>query len=124
MTKQYLIPTPGMKVRNPQGGYLRDEGQSVTMTPYWRRRIAEGGCALGEPPASVKSVEGQVETQPQNPPVSAEQLPAPEVGDGAPEQLPAGPTTEPSPEQVCEPVVTATAVPTPKTRQTKRKESV
>lgn len=50
MATAYLVPTPGMKVRNPQGGYLKDTGETILMTSYWRRRVAEGGCASVEKP--------------------------------------------------------------------------
>ena len=74
MTKVFLVPNPGMKVRNPRGGYLKDEGETVTLDRYWRRRIAEGGCAPGEtqsapgeePSASGEDPVARVGTQDEN----------------------------------------------------------
>lgn len=107
MTKVYLVPKPGMKVRNPIGGYLEAEGEAITMNTYWRRRVAEGGCAPGEKPtAPVKNPEVQVET-----------LLEPQPGTETPSVESATPAVEAG-----LPVTESSEAP-PKTRSSKRAES-
>lgn len=50
----YLVPGKGLKVRHPQGGYLADEGDTVVLDSYWRRRVAEGSVTEGKAPSAKK----------------------------------------------------------------------
>lgn len=48
--RQFLRPANGLKVRHPDGRHLADDGEVVTLTNYWRRRLAAGDViAEGEP---------------------------------------------------------------------------
>ena len=38
----FLRPAEGVKVRRPDGGHLAEKGETVTMTSYWQRRLADG----------------------------------------------------------------------------------
>lgn len=42
MSTMHLKPVPGLKVRRPDRRHLAEAGEVVTMTPYWRRRLAAG----------------------------------------------------------------------------------
>ncbi|EKO3919753.1 DUF2635 domain-containing protein [Vibrio metschnikovii] len=46
-------------VRNPEGGFLSDEGEKVKRNSYWLRRIADGDVvevkATADAPAKTKS---------------------------------------------------------------------
>jgi hypothetical protein len=37
-----IKPAPGLKVRKPDGPLLPEEGATVELTSYWRRRLAAG----------------------------------------------------------------------------------
>lgn len=37
-----LRPAEGVKVRHPDGRHLAEQGETVTITAYWQRRLAEG----------------------------------------------------------------------------------
>ncbi|MCD7099118.1 DUF2635 domain-containing protein [Stenotrophomonas sp. MMGLT7] len=57
MSTAYLIPRTGLAVLQPRDHKrpvptpLPAEGATVTLTPYWRRRLADGDVTAGEPPA-------------------------------------------------------------------------
>lgn len=40
--QKILRPAEGVKVRHPDGRHLASDGEAVTMTPYWQRRLATG----------------------------------------------------------------------------------
>jgi hypothetical protein len=43
MTRMILKPAPGLIVLDPQTGLaLREEGSSVVLDGYWRRRLSSG----------------------------------------------------------------------------------
>lgn len=43
MSQQKLLrPAEGVKVRRPDGAHLAELGETVTMTGYWQRRLADG----------------------------------------------------------------------------------
>jgi len=43
MTEQKLLrPAEGVRVRHPDGRVLATEGEKVTMSSYWDRRLASG----------------------------------------------------------------------------------
>jgi len=47
-----LMPAPDRRVRKPENGQLlADAGELVTLTPYWRRRLADKDVLEGELPA-------------------------------------------------------------------------
>lgn len=53
----YLIPKPGLRMRDPQSlQLLPEEGAELPLTSYWRRRINDGDVSIGKPPrASAKT---------------------------------------------------------------------
>lgn len=52
MSDLYLIPQPGLVVRDPETGRpLPPEGGVKPRTPYWLRRLREYDVAEGQPPA-------------------------------------------------------------------------
>jgi len=51
MTEQTLKPHDGRRVRHPDGRLLAEEGEAVTLTPYWNRRIEDGDVQPIERPA-------------------------------------------------------------------------
>lgn len=53
----HLVPVKGFKVRHPQGGYLAEEGASVVLDSYWRRRISEGSVTEGKAPGTNKGTQ-------------------------------------------------------------------
>lgn len=53
MSSMYLIPAPGRTVRDPKSlEALPAEGRAVEMTPFWKRRLADGDVTEGKPPKS------------------------------------------------------------------------
>ena len=43
MNERMLVrPAEGLKVRHPDRRHLAKQGETVTLTSYWRRRIAAG----------------------------------------------------------------------------------
>lgn len=54
MSKEFLRPEQGRKVRTPDGGVLPPEGAKVEMSSYWRRRLRDGGVVKGK--AETKAV--------------------------------------------------------------------
>lgn len=40
--QKILRPAEGVKVRHPDGRHLASDGETVTMTTYWQRRLADG----------------------------------------------------------------------------------
>jgi len=54
MNKQYLKPKAGLKVRNPKGGYLPEEGANVPMSPFWTRRLKDGDVVKATAPKTEK----------------------------------------------------------------------
>ena len=55
METRFLKPAPGMKVRLENATrHLLAEGESVTMSAYWRRRIKDGDVTDAKPPKSAK----------------------------------------------------------------------
>ncbi len=49
----YLVPAPGRTVRDPKTlEALPAEGRAVEMTPFWKRRLADGDVTEGKPPKS------------------------------------------------------------------------
>lgn len=53
MTEQvFLRPAAGVIVRHPDGRRLGEQGEAVTKTTYWTRRIAAGDVVQGAAPAA------------------------------------------------------------------------
>lgn len=53
--KKRLVPKEGLKVFNPKTKtYLKKEGEVVAMTPYWRRRVADGDFQESAPKEAPK----------------------------------------------------------------------
>ena len=53
MPSKYLTPAPGRTVRDPKNlEALPAEGRAVEMTPFWKRRLADGDVTEGKPPKS------------------------------------------------------------------------
>jgi hypothetical protein len=42
MQTRFIKPAPGLKVRKPDGGELKAEGEKVEINSYWLRRLADG----------------------------------------------------------------------------------
>ncbi|ATA26585.1 hypothetical protein BIY26_08930 [Brenneria goodwinii] len=42
MKTKHLKPKGSVKVRKPDGTYLKDDGEDLPLSSYWLRRIAEG----------------------------------------------------------------------------------
>lgn len=69
-TKRYIKPVrAGLVVRQPHNGKpLPDEGDYVTWSSYWMRRMAEGSIVKASPPAkpkkSAKAAKPSQEVQP------------------------------------------------------------
>lgn len=61
--------TPGLKVPHPtvRGRYLADEGEEVTDSFYWQRRIGSGEVVAVESPAAATP-----EPPPQEPPAASD----------------------------------------------------
>lgn len=61
--QQFLRPAEGVKVRHPDGRHLAAEGETVTMTSYWQRRLAVGdvvkGAAAAKAVAAKKAGDGR-----------------------------------------------------------------
>lgn len=53
MQKAWLKPADGLLVRyeQPERGHVPPEGAEVTMSKYYRRRIADGDLTRGRKPA-------------------------------------------------------------------------
>ena len=54
--QQFLRPAKGVKVRRPDGRHLAEDGETVTMSAYWQRRLAAGDVVKGvaAKPAATK----------------------------------------------------------------------
>ena len=48
MAKIFIKPIDGLKVKTPEGGYIKDDGQYVESSVYWRRRIRFGEVELAK----------------------------------------------------------------------------
>lgn len=65
MSTAYLIPRTGLAVLQPRDHKrpvptpLPAEGATVTLTPYWRRRLADGDVKLGKPAKATKTTTGE-----------------------------------------------------------------
>jgi hypothetical protein len=50
---KHLIPAPGRTVRDSKSlEALPAEGRAVEMTPFWKRRLADGDVTEGKPTKS------------------------------------------------------------------------
>ncbi|MEM7422089.1 MAG: DUF2635 domain-containing protein [Pseudomonadota bacterium] len=56
MNTQTLKPAPGRKVRRPESphAHLAEAGETVHLTPYWRRRLAAGDVFAVDPAVKIK----------------------------------------------------------------------
>ena len=55
METKFLKPAAGMKVRLENATrHLLAEGESLTMSAYWRRRIKDGDVIAAKPPKPPK----------------------------------------------------------------------
>lgn len=53
MEKQYVMPAPGLKVRDPQTRrHIADVGQWVPLDQFWLRRLADGDVVAATEPAT------------------------------------------------------------------------
>lgn len=50
MSKVYLKPRKGLRVRRPDGRLLPEAGGHVQMSSYWRRRLRDGDVEKAAPP--------------------------------------------------------------------------
>lgn len=54
MSSKYLVPAPGRTVRDPKSlEPLPAEGRAVEMTPFWKRRLADGDVTEGKSPKAT-----------------------------------------------------------------------
>jgi hypothetical protein len=64
MKTLFLIPAPGLKVRNPvDKAALPEAGAVMPLDSYWRRRIACGDVIVGKPTAKKEEVKKSVEKE-------------------------------------------------------------
>lgn len=63
--KVHVTPVAGRVVPDPvYGDKLPAEGRTVTRTPYWVRRVADGDVTEGDPQAATDAVEVETEAVP------------------------------------------------------------
>lgn len=68
MSKQQILrPAEGVKVRHPDGRHLASDGEAVTITAYWQRRLAAGdvvavNAAAPAPVAAKQAGDGRPKT--------------------------------------------------------------
>lgn len=48
--RAYCIPASGVQIYLPNGTLIPPEGMDLELTPYVRRRIADGGLSIGKKP--------------------------------------------------------------------------
>lgn len=56
--QQVLRPAKGVKVRHPDGRHLAEDGERLTMSSYWQRRLAAGDVVKGAAPAKAVAAKG------------------------------------------------------------------
>lgn len=56
--QEFLRPAKGVKVRRPDGRHLAAEGETVTMSNYWQRRLDAGDVVKGGEPAAPAPAKG------------------------------------------------------------------
>lgn len=49
MKTLFIKPAPGLKVRKPDGGELKPDGEQVEPSSYWLRRLADGDVVESKP---------------------------------------------------------------------------
>lgn len=54
MSKIFIKPAPGLKVRTPQGPFLLEEGEAVERDSFWIRRLNDGDVIETESPKAKK----------------------------------------------------------------------
>jgi hypothetical protein len=55
MERIFVKPAPGMQCRLPGGALISPAGQKVDLTPFIRRRLADGDVVKAKPPAAAGS---------------------------------------------------------------------
>ena len=56
MTKKFVKPADGLKVRDPKTGqHLPNDGAEVELTPYWNRRLRDGDILSAAKPKAAKA---------------------------------------------------------------------
>lgn len=56
MSKVFLKPNEGIKVRDPHtGNYLPEDGAEVELNTYWQRRLNDGDIVEVKPEKKTKS---------------------------------------------------------------------
>lgn len=60
MTRMFVKPKPGLKVRepNPPYAHIPEEGKEVPADSYWMRRVRDGDVIQVEPPVTPAGEEG------------------------------------------------------------------
>lgn len=53
MSKVFVKPADGRNCYTPSGAKLAIDGEFVTFSTYWRRRVADGSAVISEPPAKT-----------------------------------------------------------------------
>ncbi len=48
--RAYCVPATGAQIYLPNGTLIPAEGMDLELTPYVRRRIADGGLSMGKKP--------------------------------------------------------------------------
>ena len=51
--KLYLKPKEGLTIRKPDGGKLAAEGEQVSRTSFWLKRLADGDVVNVKPAAKA-----------------------------------------------------------------------
>lgn len=59
MSKIYIKPAPGLKVRTQQGSFLPEEGAEVERDSFWVRRINDGDVVETTPPKAKKPAQAE-----------------------------------------------------------------
>lgn len=71
MKQQFLKPKAGLKVRDPKGGHLPEEGAFVPVSPYWTRRLNDRDVEKSDPP-KTEEVQGDDVATPKSKPKKKE----------------------------------------------------
>lgn len=50
-SRAYCIPVSGAQIYLPNGTLIPEEGMDLELTPYVRRRLADGGLSIGKKPS-------------------------------------------------------------------------
>jgi hypothetical protein len=64
MKKEYIVPRPGLVVRDEYRRPIPENGLEVELTTYWRRRIADGDVVVQSKKGKGQKMSDAAETKP------------------------------------------------------------